>query len=75
MTPLGDKNIVELKNAVEMVNWSIIEHLDVYYPISILRSGGSNFLSRRWSRRGRWGGESWRRRRRDRELGLATTTA
>jgi hypothetical protein len=70
MTRLGDKNIVELRNTVEMVN-RILELIDAYEPtlILILRTGGSNRLlgSRRWSGESRW------RRKRDRELGLAIT--
>ncbi len=64
VTSLGDKNIVEPRHAVEMVH-RILDLLDAYDPtlILILRPGGSNrLLGYR-----RWGGESWRRRRRDRE--------
>ena len=64
VTPLGDKNIVELRHAVEMVD-RILDLLDAYDPtlILILRPGGSNRLLgyRRWSR------ESGQRRRRGRE--------
>ena len=70
VTPLCDKNIVELRHTVEMVD-RILDLLDAYDPtlILILRPGGSNRLlgSRRWSGESRW------RRKRDRELGLAIT--
>ena len=77
MTPLSDKNVVELRHAVEMVD-RILELLDAYDPtlILILRPGGSNRLLgyRRWGResgrRRRRGRKSFRRR--GRERGLAT---
>ncbi len=73
MTPLSDKNVVELRHAVEMVD-RILELLDAYDPtlILVLRPGGSNRLLYRdgESRRSRRG-----RRRRDRELGQVITVA
>ena len=77
MTPLCDKNIVELRHTVEMVD-RLLDLLDAYDPtlILILRPGGSSRLLgyRRWGResgrRRRRGRESFRRR--GRERGLAT---